>query len=118
MPGIYINDSNLKRGREFRNDLFDDEDDEIAASSREKRKRGSDAAEVYLDEYYDPELREPAVQTVAKAVGITGQLKDFAQYYGHEERSFTLTTNNNNNNNNILLYSVSNKMCDCGSANS
>ena len=65
--------------------------DEIAASPREKRKRGSDAAEVDLDEYYDPELKEPAVKTVAQAVGLAEQLKDFAHYYGHEEFSFTLS---------------------------
>lgn len=71
--------------------IFDDEDDEIAASPREKQKRGSDATEVDLDEYYDPELKEPAVKTVAQAVGLAEQLKDFAQYYGHEELSFTLS---------------------------
>lgn len=71
--------------------IFDDEDDEIAASPREKQERGSDATEVDLDEYYDPELKEPAVKTVAQAVGLAEQLKDFAQYYGHEELSFTLS---------------------------
>ena len=30
-------------------------------------------------------------KTVAQAVGIAKQLKDFAQYYGHEELSFTLS---------------------------
>ena len=29
-------------------------------------------------------------KTVAQAVGLAKQLKDFAQYYGHEELSFTL----------------------------
>ena len=28
---------------------------------------------------------------VAQAVGLAKQLKDFAQYYGHEELSFTLS---------------------------
>ena len=59
----YIDDSNPNWREEVRNDLFDDEDDEIAACPREKRKRDSDAAEVDLDEYYDPELKEPAVKT-------------------------------------------------------
>ena len=66
-------------------------DDEIVASPREKQKRGSDAAEVDLDEYYDPELKEPAVKTVAQAVGLAEQLKYFSQYYGHEELSCTLS---------------------------
>ena len=39
----FIDDSNPNWREEVRNDLFDDEDDEIAASLREKRKRGSDA---------------------------------------------------------------------------
>ena len=69
---------------------FDDEDDEIAASPREKRKRGSDA-EVDLDECCDLELKEPAVKTVAQAVRLAEQLKDFAQYYKHEELSFILS---------------------------
>lgn len=30
----------------------------------------SDAEEVDIDEYYDPELKEPAVKTVAQAVGL------------------------------------------------
>ena len=46
---------------------------------------------VDLDEYYDPDLKGPAVKTVAKAVGLAEQLKDFVQYYGHEELSFTLS---------------------------
>ena len=29
-------------------------------------------------------------KTVAQAVALAKQLKDFAQYYGHEELSFTL----------------------------
>ena len=86
----FIDDSNPNWREEVRNDLFDDEDDEIAASPGEKRKRGSDA-EVDLDEYYDPELKEPAVKTVAQAVRLAEQLKDFAQYYGHEELSFILS---------------------------
>ena len=53
--------------------------------------RDSNAAEVDLDEYYDLELKEPAVKTVAQAVGFAEQLKDFAQYYGHQELSFTLS---------------------------
>ena len=87
----YIDDSNPNWREEVRNNLFDDEDDEIGASPREKRKRDSDTAEVDLDEYYDPELKEPAVKTVAQAVGLAEQLKDVAQYYGHEELSFTLS---------------------------
>ena len=87
----YIDDSNPNWREEVRNDLFDDEDDKIGASPREKRKRESDAAEIDLDEYYDLELKEPAVKTVAQAVGLAEQLKDFAQYYGHEELSFTLS---------------------------
>jgi len=58
---------------------------------RSASKRGSDAAEVDLDEYYDPELKEPAVKTVAQAVRHPEQLTDFAQYYGHEELSFRLS---------------------------
>ena len=50
----------------------------------------ANAEEVDLDEYYDQELKEPAVKTVAQAVGLAEQLKDFAQYYGYEELSFTL----------------------------
>ena len=30
-------------------------------------------------------------KAVAQAVGLAKQLKDFAQYYGHEELSFTLS---------------------------
>ena len=30
-------------------------------------------------------------KTVAQATGLAKQLKDFAQYYGHEELSFTLS---------------------------
>ena len=30
-------------------------------------------------------------KTVAQAVGLAKQRKDFAQYYGHEELSFTLS---------------------------
>ena len=58
---------------------------------REKRKRDSFAAEVDLDEYYNPELKEPAVKTVAQAVGLAEPLKDFAQYYEHEELFLTLS---------------------------
>ena len=50
----------------------------------------ANAEEVDLDEYYDQELEEPAVKTVAQGVRLAEQLKDFAQYYGHEELSFTL----------------------------
>lgn len=86
----YIDESNPNWREEVRNDLFDDEDDEIPASSPEKRKRGSDIGEVDLDEY-DPELKPPAIKTVAQAEGLAEQLKDFAQYHGHEELSFTLS---------------------------
>ena len=58
---------------------------------REKRKRDSFAAEVDLDEYYNPELKEPAVKTVAQAVGLAEPLKDFAQYYEHEQLFLTLS---------------------------
>ena len=62
----------------------------MTSCPREKRKRDSNAAEVDLDEYYDPELKEPAVKTVAQAVALAEPLKDFAQYYEHEELSLTL----------------------------
>ena len=40
---------------------------------------------------YDPELKEPAVKTVAQAVALAEPLKEFTQYYGHEELSLTLS---------------------------
>ena len=52
----FIEGSNPNWRKEVWNDHFDDE---------EKRKGGSDAAEVDLDEYYEPGLKEPAVKTVA-----------------------------------------------------
>ena len=35
--------------------------------------------------------RNQLSRPVAQAVGLAEQLKDFAQYYGHEELSFTLS---------------------------
>lgn len=53
-----------------------DKDDEIAASPWGKWKRDSDDAEVEFDEYYNPELKEPALKTVAEEIGLAGQPKD------------------------------------------
>ena len=86
----YIDDSNPNWREKVRNDFFDDEDDEIAACPREKRKRDSDAAEVDFD-ITTRNSRNQLSRPVAQAVGLAEQLKDFAQYYGHEELSFTLS---------------------------
>ena len=32
----------------------------------------------------NPELKQPVIKTVSKAEGLAEQLKDFAQFYGHE----------------------------------
>ena len=58
----------------------------------EKREKGNDIDELVDDiDEFDPELKPPAINTVSQAEGLAEQLKDFVQYYGHEELSLTLS---------------------------
>ena len=77
MPGMTEIPTGEKRSRT----ISYDKDDEIVASPWGKWKRGSNAAEVEFDEYYNPELKEPAFKTVAEEIGLTGQPKDWTQYH-------------------------------------
>lgn len=92
MPGMTEIPTGEKRSRT----ISYDKDDEIAACPWGKWKRGSGAAEVDFDEYYNPELKEPALKTVAEEIGLAGQPKDLTQYYGHENflRAFPLELQN------------------------
>ena len=40
---------------------------------------------------FDPELKQPVIKTVQKAEEVAEQLKDFAQFNGHEELSLALS---------------------------
>ena len=40
---------------------------------------------------FDPELKQPVIKTVRKAEEVAEQLKDFAQYNGHEELLLALS---------------------------
>lgn len=66
--------------KKVQNNPFYDKDDEIAPSPWGKWKRDSDAGEVEFVEYYNPELKEPALKTVAEEIGLAGQPKDLTQY--------------------------------------
>ena len=67
----------------------------------DKREKGNDIDELVDDiDEFDPELKPPAINTVSQAEGLAEQLKDFVQYYGHEELSLTLRANARN----VRLY--------------
>ena len=68
--------------------LFDDKDVMLSAPA-EKQDRTNEEEEE--DDDFDPELKQPVIKTVSKAEEVAEQLKDFAQYNGHEELSFALS---------------------------
>ena len=43
------------------------------------------------EDEFDPELKQPVIKTVQKAEEVAEQLKDFAQFNGHEELSLALS---------------------------
>ena len=55
-----------------------------------KNKTTNEEEEEEEDEF-DPELKQPVIKAVQKAEEVAEQLKDFAQFNGHEELSLALS---------------------------
>ena len=43
-----------------------------------------------IDDDYDKELEEPSIKSLAEALRITGQLRDFAQFNGYQDLALTV----------------------------
>ena len=56
----------------------------MLSAPSEKRDRANDMED---DDEVDPELEQPVIKTISKAVELAEQLKDFALFHGYEELS-------------------------------
>ena len=79
-----INKTNPNWRNELREQIIDDEDVMLSAPA-EKQDRTNEE-----EDEFDPELKQPVIKTVQKAEEVAEQLKDFAQFSGHEELSLAL----------------------------
>ena len=82
-----IDKTNPNWRNELREQIIDDEDVMLSAPA-EKQDRTNEEEE---EDEFDPELKQPAIKTVQKAEEVAEQLKDFAQFNGHEELSLALS---------------------------
>ena len=80
-----INKTNPNWRNELREQIIDDEDVMLSAPA-EKQDRTNET-----EDEIDPELKQPLIKTVQKAEEVAEQLKDFAQFNGHEEMSLALS---------------------------
>lgn len=83
----YIDHSNPNWRNDLREQILDDKDVMLSGPS-EKRGRTNKMED---DDEFDPELKQPAIKTVPEAEELAEQLKDFAQFHGHEELSLVLS---------------------------
>ena len=82
-----IDKTNPNWRNELREQIIDDEDVMLSAPA-EKQDRTNKEEE---EDEFDPELKQPVIKTVQKAEEVAEQLKDFAQFNGHEELSLALS---------------------------
>ena len=61
----------------------------MLSAPAEKQDRPNEEEEE--DDDFDPELKQPVIKTEPKAEEVAEQLKDFAQYNGHEELLLALS---------------------------
>ena len=83
-----IDKTNPNWRNELREQIIDDEDVTLS-SPAEKQDRTNEEEEE--EDEFDPELKQPVIKTVPKAEEVAEQLKDFAQFNGHEELSLALS---------------------------
>lgn len=84
----YIDESNPNWRNDLREQIIDDEDVMLSAPA-EKQDRTNEEEEE--EDEFDPELKQPVIKTVPKAEEVAEQLKDSAQFNGHEELSLALS---------------------------
>ena len=82
-----IDKTNPNWRNEIREQIIDDEDVMLSAPA-EKQDRTNEEEE---EDEFDPELKQPVIKTIQKAEEVAEQLKDFAQFNGHEELSLALS---------------------------
>ena len=80
-----IDKTNANWRNELRKQIIDDEDVMLSAPAEKQDRTNEEEDEV------DPELKQPLIKTVQKAGEVAEQLKDFAQFNGHEELSLALS---------------------------
>ena len=82
-----IENTNPNWRNELREQIIDNKDVMLSAPA-EKQDRTNEEEQ---DDEFAPELKRPVTKTVQKAEEVTEQLKDFAQFDGHEELSLALS---------------------------
>ena len=80
-----IDKTNPNWRNELREQIIDDVDVMLSAPAEKQDRTNEEEDEV------DPELKQPLLKTVQKAEEVAEQLKDFAQFNGHEEMSLALS---------------------------
>lgn len=82
----YVDDLNPNWRNDLRAEILDD------VFSVQVDDKSDDPESTIVDEDdFDPELKQPEINTVSKAEEVNEKLEQFSQFYGHEELSLALS---------------------------